>query len=157
MPLRPNGQNDKNSPSKKNGRSHKTKKKAGRTTEWKNRPSKKKRALKIKQNEGHSPSKTDEQKGALHSNKPTVPTSSKLNLYWFYFSPLSNLVLSNSCQLLVIFHIGFFRNIIATYYDTLPYSLSIIFFYHMMFLMVLTFSITPKFIHDMTCFHWPIP
>ena len=47
----------------------------------------KKRALKIKQNEGHSPSKTDEQKGALHSNKPTVPTSSKLNLYWFYFPP----------------------------------------------------------------------
>ena len=156
MPLRPNGQNDKNNPSKKNGRSHKKKNKGGRTTEWKNRPSKKK-ALKIKQNEGHSPSKTDEQKGALHSNKPTVPTSSKLNLYWFYFSPLSNLVLSYSCQLLVIFHIGFFRNIIATYYDTLPYSLSIIFFCHMMFLMVLTFSITPKFIHDMTCFHWPIP
>ena len=156
MPLRPNGQNDKNSPSKKNGRSH-TKKK--RAAEQRNEKTalQKKRALKIKQNEGHSPSKTDEQKGALHSNKPTVPTSSKLNLYWFYFSPLSNLVLSYSCQLLVIFHIGFFRNIIATYYDTLPYSLSIIFFCHMMFLMVLTFSITPKFIHDMTCFHWPIP
>ena len=153
MPLRPNGQNDKNSPSKKNGRSHKKKQKGRPNNGMKKPPFKKKRALKIKQNEGHSPSKTDEQKGALHSNKPTVPTSSKLTLYWFYFSPLSNLVLSYSCQLLVIFHIGFFRNIIATYYDTLPYSLSIIFFCHMMFLMVLTFSITPKFIHDMTCFH----
>ena len=152
MPLRPNGQNDKNSPSKKNGRSHTKKKKAAEQRNEKT-ALQKKRALKIKQNEGHSPSKTDEQKGALHSNKPTVPTSSKLNLYWFYFSPLSNLVLSYCCQLLVIFHIGFFRNIIATYYDTLPYSLSIIFFCHMMFLMVLTFSITPKFIHDMTCFH----
>ena len=33
-------------------------------------PFKKKRALKKKKNEGQSPSKTDEKKGALHSNKP---------------------------------------------------------------------------------------
>ena len=83
----------------------------------------------------------------------SVPTSPYLTLYWFYFSPLSDLVLSFSRQLLVIFHNGFFRDIIATYFDTLPYTVSIIFVCHMMLLMVLTFCITPKLIHDMTCFH----
>ena len=58
---------------KKNGRSHKKKLRAAEQRNEKT-ALQKKRALKIKQNEGHSPSKTDEQKGALHSNKPSLLT-----------------------------------------------------------------------------------
>ena len=67
MPLKPDGQNETALQKKKGAH---TKKNEGRPKGAMKKPPLKKKALKKKKNEGQSPSKTDEKKGALHSNKP---------------------------------------------------------------------------------------
>ena len=58
-------------------------------------------------------------------------------------------------NILVILDILYFVDIIGTYFGTLPYTVSLIFFWEMIILMVTSFLFTPEMLHNTTSFHWP--
>ena len=73
----------------------------------------------------------------------------------FIFLLLSERVHSMALNILVILDILYFVDIIGTYFGTLPYTVSLIFFWEMIILMVTSFLFTPEMLHNTTSFHWP--